>query len=253
MPLYISLRDVKIIMYSFFGKVNGTMKKLRILNANALKLIALATMTIDHAGLYLFGNMTIMRIIGRIAFPIYAYMIAEGCRYTKNKLKYFLNVFLIGVIFQFLRYPIFRDFQMCVLVTFGFSILVIYSIQYAKSKKSIISMLVPAAVIAATIAICYGIPKFFPGLGFGVEYGILGVAVPVIVSLSDDRDVKLILAAFALVLLSADSYYLQWYSLLALIPLFLYNGERGKLNMKYFFYAYYPLHLVVIRLIKFFI
>ena len=66
------------------------------LNGNALKYIAALTMLIDHAGLLLFPRNILFRIIGRLAFPIFAFMIAEGCRYTRNKLKYFLSVFILG-------------------------------------------------------------------------------------------------------------------------------------------------------------
>ena len=57
------------------------------LSGNALKIIGAITMLIDHMGVVLFPGIAILRIIGRISFPIFAFMIAEGCRYTKNKLK----------------------------------------------------------------------------------------------------------------------------------------------------------------------
>lgn len=70
--------------------------KFGILNGNHLKLIAAFTMLLDHAGILLFPRVTLFRILGRLAYPIYAYMIAEGCRYTRNKLRYFLMVFGLG-------------------------------------------------------------------------------------------------------------------------------------------------------------
>lgn len=54
------------------------------LNSNQLKLLALLTMTVDHIGVHLFPQYPILRIIGRLAFPIYAYCIAEGCVHTKT-------------------------------------------------------------------------------------------------------------------------------------------------------------------------
>ena len=63
-----------------------------------IKIIAAMTMFIDHMGLMLFPHMDIFRIIGRLAFPIYAYCIAEGFRYTRNRLKYFLQIFILGVL-----------------------------------------------------------------------------------------------------------------------------------------------------------
>ena len=64
--------------------------RLRIFSSSTLKLLACLFMLIDHAGLLLFPRYKIFRIIGRLAFPIFAYLIAEGCRYTRNKLKHFL-------------------------------------------------------------------------------------------------------------------------------------------------------------------
>ena len=61
------------------------------LNGNILKIIAAISMFIDHMGFIFFPNITVFRIVGRIALPIYAFMIAEGCRYTRNKIKYFLT------------------------------------------------------------------------------------------------------------------------------------------------------------------
>ena len=58
------------------------------LSGNALKIIAAITMFIDHMGLMLFPKTLIFRYIGRLAFPIFAFMIAEGCRYTRNRLRY---------------------------------------------------------------------------------------------------------------------------------------------------------------------
>ena len=65
------------------------MEKQGVLNGNHLKLIAAFTMLLDHVGILLFPQIRLLRILGRLAYPIFAFMIAEGCRYTKNKLRYF--------------------------------------------------------------------------------------------------------------------------------------------------------------------
>lgn len=57
------------------------------ISATALKIIGMIAMTIDHIGYFLFPQIEAFRIIGRIAYPIFAYMIAEGCRYTRNKVE----------------------------------------------------------------------------------------------------------------------------------------------------------------------
>ena len=55
------------------------------LNNNQLKILAIVIMTIDHVGMEIMPQFRILRIIGRLAFPIFAFMIAEGCHHTKNR------------------------------------------------------------------------------------------------------------------------------------------------------------------------
>ena len=68
------------------------MARIRFLSGNSLKLIAALTMLIDHMGIMLFPNVAVLRCIGRISFPIFAFMISEGARYTKDKTRYFLFI-----------------------------------------------------------------------------------------------------------------------------------------------------------------
>ena len=69
-------------------------------DTNLLKLVAMITMLCDHAGKMLFPQYRIMRIIGRIAFPIYCYCIAAGCVYTRNPLNYLKRIVLLALISQ---------------------------------------------------------------------------------------------------------------------------------------------------------
>ena len=74
-------------------------KKFGLTN-NQLKIIAMVSMALDHIGLLFFPDAAIFRILGRIAFPIFAYMIAEGCRYTKNRAKYLGLIGAMAIAFQ---------------------------------------------------------------------------------------------------------------------------------------------------------
>jgi hypothetical protein len=80
------------------------MLRCRVLSGNALKLIAALAMLIDHIGVLLLPQVLILRVIGRISFPIFAFMIAEGCRYTKNKARYFFTMFGVGAACQVVMY-----------------------------------------------------------------------------------------------------------------------------------------------------
>ena len=69
-------------------------------DTSLMKLIAMVTMLIDHTGKMFFPQYRVMRVIGRIAFPIYAYCIAVGCVYSKDRLKYLGRIVLMGLVSQ---------------------------------------------------------------------------------------------------------------------------------------------------------
>ena len=203
-----------------------------LLNNNQLKIIALITMTIDHIGVILFPNLKILRIIGRLAFPIFAYMIAEGAKYTKNRPKYLLTISLTALICQLVYYFAERSLDQCILVTFTASIILIYSLDY--------KFLSLPAIFGA----------FFLTEFLNIDYGFCGIMMPVILYIADEKRKKLLYGTIMLILLSFFLGGVQWYSLFAIPLLALYNEKRGKLNLKYLFYIYYPLHLAVIYLIS---
>ena len=225
------------------------MQKKGLLSGNALKIIALVTMTIDHMGMLLFPSVLLFRVIGRLAMPIFAYMIAEGCKYTRNKVKHFLLVFLLGVVCQVVYYFANHDLMMSILIDFSMSILVIYAIEYAKSCKNWKGWLLPVLSVILVGLCVYVLPLFIKGLYF--DYGFFGILAPVCVYMFDKKWLKLVALAIALLPVSACAFTpIQWFCYLALIPLALYNGKRGKYNIKYLFYLYYPLHLVVLYAIS---
>lgn len=94
---------------------------------------------------------------------------------------------------------------------------------------------------------------FLGDINYGIDYGFFGIVLPLMVYLFDKKELKLIMFTVGLILLSLTRDAIQWWSMLTIIPIVFYNGKRGKLKIKYFFYGYYPLHIVVIQLIKHFI
>ena len=97
------------------------------LSGNTLKWIAAIFMVIDHVGVILFPQMLILRILGRLSFPIFAFMIAEGCRYTRNKCRYFLMLFGVGSVCQIVLFLYNRSMEMNILLTFSLSVLLVFS------------------------------------------------------------------------------------------------------------------------------
>ncbi len=218
------------------------------LNANAIKIIALLTMTIDHVGLFLLHNYLPFRYIGRIAYPLFGYMLAEGCYYTRNKRKHFLQIFLLGLLCQIVYFVTERSIYQGILITFCLSVLTIYALDWAQkgNSKRWWRFFVPGCMLGLDVFLCLGLPNLLPGTDYGVDYGIWGVLFPVLISFCRNRYVKLVFVAIGLVLLSINMGSWEWFSLFSLIPLALYNGEKGKWNTKYLFYIYYPLHLCLI-------
>ncbi|MBR2337630.1 MAG: hypothetical protein IKA61_06775 [Clostridia bacterium] len=248
--------------------------KFAFLSGNMLKILAAVCMVCDHVGLMFFPTVPIFRIIGRIAFPIFAFMIAEGCKYTKNKIKYFGMIFLMGVVFQMVYYVVDKSLYFCIFITFSTSILMIYALQLFKKQvfskwnssyliRVVASLLLFSALVFGVYVLNSGLEVF--GKEITVDYGFWGCMLPVFASLlhADEKDenqrllqkidcVPLHVCAMAVGLfltayfLTKSKFLYQYYSLIAIIPLLLYSGKRGKKKMKYFFYVFYPAHLVLL-------
>ena len=209
------------------------------LTSNQLKLLAMLTMTLDHIGVQLYPGVLWLRIIGRLAFPIYAYMIAEGCAHTRNRRKYLLQMAGLALLCQLVYFFAMGSLFQCILVTFTLSILLIYACDTGSRPLTALALLGVAFVTVA-------LPRLLPGTDFAIDYGFFGVLVPVAAYLGKTHREKLLFTAGALVALAWSVGDIQWYSLAALLPLALYSGQRGKRRMKWLFYLYYPLHLAAI-------
>ena len=213
------------------------------LTGNALKILAAIFMTIDHIGAILFPRVLILRLLGRLAMPIFAFMIAEGCKYTKNRKKYFGMVFGLGTVCQIVYYFFDGSLYLSILMTFSLSILMVYALQFWKEKKTVPAGLVFITSVAAT---------YILNRSFEFDYGFWGCMLPVFASLAhgtkqDSIRTSTLLLGIGLLILSLDLGGIQIYSLFSLFLLLCYSGKRGKRNLKYFFYIFYPTHLVVLE------
>ena len=216
---------------------------------NQLKILALIAMTADHVGLQLLPQFGFLRIIGRLAFPIFAYMIAEGCQYTKNRKKYLLTLAAMALLFQLVYFFAMDSVYQGIFVTFTLSVSLIFAIDHAKERRTVSSCLLAVGVLLAIVFLCSVLPRLWTTSDFAVDYGPCGVLLPSVVYFERRRAGKLIMTALLLTLLALEWGGTQWFALLAIIPLACYNGKRGKYKMKNLFYIYYPAHLVVIYLL----
>ena len=241
-----------------------TLKKLRILNGNTLKLLAAALMLVDHMGLLLFPNTLWLRMIGRLSMPLFAFTISEGCRYTKNKVKHFLLIFILGALCQAVYFVVDPStVYLGILLTFSISILLIYAMQYAKKCLFDEKEQLWVKIGACTLFVCGVIATYFFCQSVRIDYGFFGAMLPVAASLFDFHRIpapdvlkKLDVLPLRILCMAIPMIPLLWagmtiditiYSLCAIPVLFLYNGEKGKWKMKYFFYVFYPLHLALLE------
>jgi hypothetical protein len=220
------------------------------LSGNQLKIIAVISMTLDHIGFIIYPQYVIFRILGRISFPIFAYMISEGMYYTKNRIKYFIRVLILGIGCQLIYFLSDNGNIINVILTWAMAIFTIYLYQKAKENANPIYKMMFAVYLIALFVFCEFIPYVYVNSPYKVDYGFVGVLLPLVCYIPKNKYIKLTLLAFGMLFLVFSLEYYQYWCYLSLIFLFVYNGRKGKMNLKNFFYLYYPLHIGVIYLIS---
>jgi hypothetical protein len=217
------------------------------LGRELLKWVAIVTMTVDHIGVVLYPDYVVLRVIGRLAFPLFAYLLVLGTESTRDLRGYFNRLLFFALISQ-LPYSLANGIapweKLNIFFTLSLGLIMIYCIE-----RNSVAFVIP---LAASIIV-------------PVDYGAYGVATVLFFYLLR-RNWKTGASLFVLVnlvFLIRDSWY-QPYAVLAL-PLILLH-DRGKYPFngvgenthpswfrKYFFYAYYPLHLMALWGLKTFI
>ena len=204
-------------------------------------------------GKVFFPNIIILQIIGRLAFPIFAFFIAEGFYYTKSRKKYLLKLFIFAIISQFPYFYFFKELN----ILFTFSLSVVLLLIWEKfTKTEDLSKLIFLIIFSLLIFIIwiFGI--------LGISYRIYGVLVPVFFYIF--RDKKLLQYSLFCVLtivyqfenfLLYHSYtffsFIQLFSLLSIILIELYNNSKdSNKKLKNLFYIAYPLHLIILIIIS---
>lgn len=224
------------------------------ISGNALKIIAMLAMFIDHAAFQFVPWSSPwympLRMIGRLAFPIFAFMIAEGCVYTRNRARYLGMIFGLGAICQIAYTVAMKHFYMGILMVFSLSIATIYCIDGLKAVKRTLPRCLLVLALAGIAFIVLFMPSIFAKQGFDLDYGTLGFLLPIVLYyLHKDRWPRLIALTAILIGLSLVYRRYQFYALFTVPLLALYNGKRGKWKLKYLFYVFYPAHLAFIYLL----
>lgn len=221
-----------------------------VLSASVLKIIACAAMALSHFGGVFRHSLPpvavdIFYFTGRIAFPVFAYLITEGWKYTRSKRRYMLRLFGFALLSQIpyslalegsFRQPL--EFNVLFTLFLGTCMLQIEDMAL-EAKGGRRRLLFVAALLPA-------VPGFLLDMDFGWK-GILCVGLMGLVREKKNKLAVLTASMMLVYLPGVSAYYSIAFlcTLPALILLYFYNGSRGRVKCKYLFYLFYPLHLLV--------
>lgn len=227
-------------------------ERYRILSGSALKTIAVVTMIIDHIAMVLLKdnpasltllNRTVklydlMRITGRITFPIYCSLLVEGFLHTRNRARYAVRLFAFALVseipFDLAHYgKLFYNNYQNVFFTLLLGFLGLCCLDRLRDEP---------VKMGALLVLVYG-----AALVLKADYKVSGLGLIMAMYLA--RESGLVQGLLAGCILS----WWPWAAGLSVVPFSLYNGKRGYIRsrvLQYAFYAAYPLHLLVLYLIR---
>jgi len=202
-------------------------------------------MLVDHIGVIFFPEQITWRLIGRLAFPLFAWAIANGSLHTRSAYRYLGRLFFFGIIIQIPYTLYFNSWYLNIFFTLCLGLLVIVVFSRLEDKSFGYFTVFLLACLGETL---------------NVDYGLYGVLTIFFFYLYFDDVPRLLLAQGVLNLgrillpLLATAFgeytlsemdFIQPAAFLALGFIFMYNGTKGR-NYKYFFYIFYPAHLVIL-------
>lgn len=195
-----------------------------------LKLLAILTMVIDHLGYVFFPEQEWMRAVGRLTMPIFAYAIARGFFYTRDKKRYLLQLSILAVISQIPFMLLFHE---------GWTLNMV--VPWALAVVALMSPLWVTPLLALTPLV----------LGISMDYSSLVILLPVAIYHLWFKERRPLLAALAVVtvlsVIALLSPGYQWFALLALPVILLLEPYDRKITVnKWFFYAFYPAHILLL-------
>lgn len=213
---------------------------IRVLNSYHLKIIALITMIIDHFATIFIPEALGFRIIGRISFVLYAFMLVEGYYNTRNFKKYISKVFIWALISELpfdlaISGKIINWQEQNIFFSLLFGLGAIYMIE---NSKIIIFKIIIAAIFLSAATIC------------NIDYSWYGIAL--ILSfyfLRNNWAVKFFTIEVLSILASFKIIIVQVFAFIGFIPILLYNGARGR-KIGDIYYSFYALHLFIFAIIK---
>ncbi len=201
-----------------------------------IKILAAILMAIDHIGAVFFPDILAFRIVGRLSFPLFAWLIGQGEKYTKNFKLYLFRLIILGIATQPIYYLLFQIPRPNILATLALGLI---AIRLDKITKLKFVFTLIFALLAELI---------------NSEYGAYGILMIAILSNFNPNNIPwliqwILLSLSPLILPKFPDY--QLFAIFAPLTLIKYNGEPGK-KAKWF-YLFYPVHFAIFYWVKFMI
>ena len=211
-----------------------------------LKLLAAVLMVADHVGYDLFPGAVVLRAIGRPAFPIYAFLIAEGVFHTHDGKKYLLRLGIFALVSEIpynlvLRRALFATDTQNVGWTLLLGALALLAVRALRERGQSVAL---CAVVCALCVLAAELGQ--------TDYGGAGVLMILLYGLLREKNLRIsvllgTVAGVALLVLRSG-WMVELWGFAAILPLCAYSGERGRAMRWY--YAFYPAHLLVIAAVE---
>lgn len=217
----------------------------QFLDGTTLKLLAMISMIFDHVGDNFFPGQTWMRIIGRIAMPIFSFCLAEGFVHTRNRRKYLMRMGLFALISEMpfdlvVSGKVLEISHQNIMFTFLWALLGLSCFEKLTEKKTRAGYAAGAALLLV-----------FTGtsLVLGLDYNMLGTGLVFIFYLLRNKAHILRCLGGAVYHVLLRNMGIYWFGLLGFLPILCYNGKKGR-GLRHLFYVFYPAHLLLIWLVR---
>lgn len=215
------------------------------MNSFVLKIIAICSMFIDHLRYIVPTHPMFMAYIGRLAFPIFSFQIAQGYLHTKSFKKYLLRLFIMALVSQLPYQLYFNTTRLNIFFTLILGLVCIYIYDhYFKNKKFLSIFTILIIIWLSEVANC--------------DYGWYGASIILSFYIFKDKVIPMSTSFIILTLIfyvtsykslfNINTFWLFSCCISSLIPCLLYNGKQGP-KIKYLFYLFYPIHIIVLLLL----
>lgn len=216
------------------------------ISQDGLKLLACLTMLMDHIGLLFFPYVRWLRIVGRLSFPLYCFLLSEGIHHTRSPVKYGLRLLFVAVITE-LPYDL------------------LFLGKFTWAKNSVMLTLLLGFCMGLCMKRCPPWAKCFALLPFAFlarythgTYGMEGVLMIALFLLTRELPYGLLTQTVLMVLLSLrmagfpEHVSIQFWAVAAMIPIALYSGSKRSHSkvLQWGFTLFYPLHIILLLLIR---